>query len=98
MGSKGRTGILSALRKCINLEKYGSSPAGFRVSGLLSNMSDPEDHEVQGEDSISQKERIPSNQKDTVRLKAKYENGFVRYDHLGKEYQWVTPEDLSSKE
>lgn len=61
-------------------------------------MNDPEDHEVQGEDSISQKERIPSNQKDTVRLKAKYENGFVRYDHLGKEYQWVTPEDLSSKE
>ena len=55
-----------------------------------------QDEVIQSVDSNTQGQRSDRKQKATVRLKPKDDIGGVRYDHLGKEYEWVTPEDLSS--
>ena len=59
-------------------------------------MSTETDKDDPGEVSISQKQHVASKQKDMEQSKPKEKVGFVRYDHLGKEYEWVTPDDLAS--
>ena len=60
-------------------------------------MSTRNGEDVPSVDSDTQGLRSDQNQEATVRLTAKDEIGGVKFDHLGKEYVWVTPESLSSK-
>jgi len=67
-------------------------------------MTDHEDHVDRADDSICEETCISPKDKDAIRKEMEAwwatiepKLGALKFDHLGKEYVWVTPESLSSK-
>ena len=61
-------------------------------------MDDTHHDEIHREDSIPATPPSADEKETRGRLTAKDEIGGVKFDHLGKEYVWVTPESLSSRQ